>query len=376
MKIFIVSRGVPSENNHTLGIFEHDQAKALAAGGHDVLVLSLDLRSFRRKRKWGLASYERDGIKVEEINVPVGAVPKSVLIGIGTCALKKLLKHAILKHGEPDIVHSHFFDISYMTQKALDGKYKQVITEHSSFINTELTDSQIRKYGSMYAKADLVIAVSRALCNRMERLFGVKAMCINNIVDTDIFKARARDGMASDGNPFGFITVANLTPNKRVDLVVDAAAGLIKEVKNLRLTIAGDGEERSLIEKKIRKHGISSHVQMLGKIDRKKICEELSLADCFVLASNSETFGLAYIEAIASGLPVIATRCGGPEDFVGEGNGLLIERDSLNELIEAMRFMYENAKGYDHEKISKDISERFSAKNISKQISDAYARIL
>lgn len=376
MKIFIVSRGVPSENNQTLGIFEHDQAKALAEAGHDVLVLSLDLRSFRRKRSWGLVSYERDGIKVEEMNVPVGAVPKPVLISIGTLGLKKLLKHAISKHGEPDIVHSHFFDISYMTQKALDGRYKQVITEHSSFINTELTSAQIQKYGSMYAKADLVIAVSKALCQRMEKLFGVKPICISNIVDTDIFKVRAEDAMGCESKPFSFITVANLTPNKRVDLVIDAVAELIKEGKNLSMTIAGDGEERAFIEEKIGKYGISSHVRMLGKIDRKKICEELSLADCFVLTSKSETFGLAYIEAIASGLPVIATRCGGPEDFVSEENGLLIERDSLNELVEAMRFMYENAKEYNHEKISKDISERFSAKTISEQISEAYASII
>lgn len=376
MKIFIVSRGVPSENNQTLGIFEFDQAKALAAAGHDIIFLSLDLRSFRRKRRWGHLSFERDGIRIEEMNIPLGAVPKRILISIGTKGLRKLLKHAISKHGEPDIVHSHFFDISYMTQKALDGRYKQVITEHSSFINTELTSGQIQKYGSMYAKANLTIAVSKALCQRMEKLFGVKPICISNIVDTDIFNVRAKEVISCENKSFGFITVANLTPNKRVDLVIDAVAELIQEGKNLSLTIAGDGEERSFIEEKIEKYGITSHVRILGKIDRKKICEELSLADCFVLTSKSETFGLAYIEAIASGLPVIATRCGGPEDFVSEGNGLLIERDSLNELVEAMRFMYENAKCYDHEKISKDISERFSAKTISEQISDAYASIL
>ena len=171
MRIFIVSRGVPSDRNLTLGIFEFDQAKALVAAGHDVVVLSVDLRSIRRRRKWGLRSYERDGVRVEEINIPVGAVPKPLMIRIGTSALRKLLKRAISKFGEPDIVHSHFYDISYMTLSALDGKYKHVITEHSSYINSDLSDKEIYKYGEMYRKADLVIAVSRSLFNWLDEIF-------------------------------------------------------------------------------------------------------------------------------------------------------------------------------------------------------------
>ena len=97
MRIFIVSRGVPSDRNLTLGIFEFDQAKALVAAGHDVVVLSVDLRSIRRRRKWGLRSYERDGVRVEEINIPVGAVPKPLMIRIGTSALRKLLKTSYIK---------------------------------------------------------------------------------------------------------------------------------------------------------------------------------------------------------------------------------------------------------------------------------------
>ena len=72
---------------------------------------------------------------------------------------------------------------------------------------------------------------------------------------------------------------------------------------------------------------------------------------------------------------MIATRCGGPEDFVNKDNGLLIEKDNLEELAEVMRFMYENARSYDYEKIPRDISERFCAKMISNEISDAYASI-
>ena len=374
MRIFIVSRGVPSDRNLTLGIFEFDQAKALVAAGHDVVVLSVDLRSIRRRRKWGLRSYEKDGIRVEEINIPVGAVPKPLMIRIGTSALRKLLKRAISKFGEPDIVHSHFYDISYMTLNALDGKYKHVITEHSSYINSYLSDKEIYKYGEMYRKADLVIAVSRSLCKRMDEIFGISPLCINNIVDTDVFKVKASSVNESQ-KPFRFVSVANLVPQKRIDLVVSALSELVKAGKPANLIIVGDGQMRASIEAQIEELGLGKHVRMIGKVDREEICKQLSDSDCFVLDSQSETFGVSYIEAIASGLPVIASKCGGPEDFVNEENGILIEKDNLEELVKAMLFMYENARCYDHKKISMDISERFCAEMISKEIINAYASI-
>ena len=374
MKIFIVSRGVPSDNNLTLGIFEFDQAKALAAAGHDVVVLSVDLRSIRRKRKLGLRSYEREGVRVEEFNVPVGAVPKSLLISIGARALSRLLKRAVSKYGQPDIVHSHFFDISYMTRLAIGNKYRHVITEHSSYINSNLREKEIKKYGKMYRNADLVIAVSRSLCKRMNELFRIDPICINNIVDTDIFKMNVSRVEKSE-SPFSFITVSNLVPNKKVDLVISALSEIIKDGKPANLIIAGDGKEKTNIEQQIEELGLTDYVMLLGKVDRFEICEKLSEADCFVLASQSETFGVSYIEAIASGLPVIATKCGGPEEFVNEENGCLIEKNNVDELVEAMRFMYKNARNYDHEKISKDISERFCAEVISKEIVDAYLSI-
>lgn len=375
MKIFIVSRGVPSKKNVTLGIFEFDQAKALSEAGHDVVMLSIDLRSIRRKRSWGMRSYVQEGIRVEEMNLPIGAVPKSLLIKIGTPALKKLLKVAISKYGEPDIVHSHFYDISYMTKNALAGRYKHVITEHSSLINSEISAGQIRKYGSMYAKADLVIGVSGAFCRRMDSLFGINTICINNIVDTDIFKIKSHGREGDSSKPFKFITVANLTANKNVELVVEGFSNLVKKGKNVELIIVGDGKRRAYIESRVEKLGIGKQVKMLGKVDREKICRSLSMADCFVLTSNSETFGLAYIEAIASGLPVIATKCGGPEDFVTEENGLLISRNNMDELVESMIYMYDNAQNYDSEKMSNEISHRFCAENIAEKIIEAYKSI-
>ena len=74
--------------------------------------------------------------------------------------------------------------------------------------------------------------------------------------------------------------------------------------------------------------------------------------DAFVLASRAETFGVVYVEAMAAGLPVIATACGGPEDFVSEENGILIPADNEEKLTEALIEMYHMAHKYDKQAIS------------------------
>ena len=70
----------------------------------------------------------------------------------------------------------------------------------------------------------------------------------------------------------------------------------------------------------------------------------LAHADIFVLASRKETFGIVYVEAMAKGLPVIATKCGGPEEFVNKENGILVPVDNVEELSKAMLLMYKEGQ--------------------------------
>jgi len=83
---------------------------------------------------------------------------------------------------------------------------------------------------------------------------------------------------------------------------------------------------------------------------------------------------VAYIETMAMGVPVIATKCGGPEIFINDKNGLLIEVDDKNELIEAMRYMYNNVD--DRKSIATEIKEKFSSEAVAKKIIMEYRRIL
>jgi glycosyltransferase involved in cell wall biosynthesis len=97
-------------------------------------------------------------------------------------------------------------------------------------------------------------------------------------------------------------------------------------------------------------------------------------SNTFVLPSKSETFGVVYIEALLCGLPVIATSCGGPEDFVNDKNGLLIPVDNKEELINALKMIKKN--DYDKKLISENCRQKFAPEIIANRITKLYEQVL
>ena len=87
------------------------------------------------------------------------------------------------------------------------------------------------------------------------------------------------------------------------------------------------------LEQQIDRAGLNSNVYLLGRKGKKEIGSILCNSDVFVLPSRSETFGVVYVEAMMMGLPVIATVCGGPEEFVQKTDGLLVPCDESNYLL-------------------------------------------
>ena len=140
MRIYIVSRGYPSERFVTHGIFEFDQAKALVAYGHEVIYIALDMRSFRRKRRMGRESFIKDGVQIESINIPCGKMPSFLLHPIRKQALIRVYNECVKKYGKPDIVHAHFQEIAFTTVHALKNiAVPLVMTEHLSSLNEKFS---------------------------------------------------------------------------------------------------------------------------------------------------------------------------------------------------------------------------------------------
>lgn len=367
-----VSRGYPTDDYKTLGIFEFDQAKAIAALGHKVIFVSLDLRSFRRKRKWGYEKFEKDNVCVYGMNIPLGNVPDKILSFFYEWSLKKLYIKIVREQGDIAVMHAHFPDLSYAAAKLKEQEQLPlIVTEHSSQINKSVIEKNVfRKAQFAYDHADAVIAVSPSLAKVIKEKFSIDAVYIPNIVDTETFRYEPQAALKDSS--FRFVSTGRLLRMKRMDMTIRAFGKAFKDKEDASLKIFGEGPERDVLQKLIQESGLGKQVVLAGVKSRTDISEELNKSDCFVLASQSETFGVAYIEALATGTPVIATRCGGPETFITADNGILVNVDNEQELEKSMVYMYANRGRYIPAAISEETIKLFGPANVASQIIEVY----
>lgn len=371
MKVAIISRGVPNERYPLYGIFEFDQAKALANNGVEVTFVAIDFRKWNDKRKYGLFQYEYEGVHVFELSLPLNVYRRAIPV------LQRLLlipfKAMLKSFGKPDIVHAHFYSIAAIAN-ILKKKYgiPFVITEHSSKLNkpaSEISDLDKRLAAKAYQNCDQLISVSEALRDNIAQNFGYDSIVIPNMVDHRIFHCRET---VLSSTPFFFVSVGNLIPIKAFDILLKAFA---KVKGNAKLYIIGDGPEKVRLESLISELQLEGQVELLGQFDRSDINKIYQESHVFVLPSRSETFGVSYIEAMYSGLPVIATRCGGPESFVDESNGLLVPVNDIAALAEAMKNIRDHYSNYDPKQISKQCMERFSPKILADKLISVYSNL-
>jgi L-malate glycosyltransferase len=179
-------------------------------------------------------------------------------------------------------------------------------------------------------QSDGVTAISSYLRDRTREAFGITSEIevIRNFVNCDVYVrnpelvAIMRGRFAEPGERL-LVHLSNFRPVKRIQDVVEVFARVAREVP-ARLMLIGDGPDRSIAEHLAREHHIQDRVHFVGKQDN--VNELLPLADLMLMPSEMESFGLAALEAMACGVPTIATDVGGVSELVENGhNGLLFE---------------------------------------------------
>ena len=187
------------------------------------------------------------------------------------------------------------------------------------------------------AFADEIIVVSEGLKDFYKKLFPRqqnKFKTVHNGVDINLCNVK----YTNNHDYTTLTTVGTLVQGKRQDLVIEACARLIKKGINLKLNIVGEkprwhsNEYQKYLNELVDKHCISQHVHFLGWVENPiSILQE---SDIFVLPSDTEGMPLSIIEAMAIGLPCIATNVGGIPELIDNGfTGLVIDPDHVDELV-------------------------------------------
>ncbi len=374
MKILVVCEGYPQTKTSLRGVFAFDQAKALHQLGFDVLLVSIDLQSIRRRRKLGMYWDEKEGVRIVNYSIPLGKFPEKILIFAGKMALIKMYEDIIIHFGKPDLIHAHFTSYANMSV-ILKKRYNipLVITEHNSDISKSILSKKLLKLGrETYSYANCLISVSSLLSTKIKHFWGVDSVVVPNIVDTSLFYI---DITPKSVDSFTFISVGCLLHRKGFDLLIHAFADA-NFPENVSLKIVGDGPLRNEMQLEIEKRGLTSRIELIGFQNREEIAKLMKQCDSFVLASRGETFGVVYIEAMAAGLPVIATACGGPEDFVNEQNGILIPTNDVPMLTKSLIDMYKNNHLYDRRYIAENVRQQFAPETIATQLAITYNQVI
>jgi glycosyltransferase involved in cell wall biosynthesis len=187
-------------------------------------------------------------------------------------------------------------------------------------INPDKTAGLIALQRAAYASAHRIVANSTAVAERLaaERLNRAFVDIVPNGIDLDRFEARAPRARLRR-----VVTVANLRPEKSHETLLEAASTVLRTYPDAEFIIVGDGVRRDELGARAERAGLAAHVRFLGHSD--EVPRLLGESDLFVLPSRSEAMPNGVIEAMAAGMPVIATDVGGIPELVAHGRtGLLV----------------------------------------------------
>lgn len=376
MRILIVPSWYPTTSKPVNGIFIREQADALSAL-HEVRVLFLDVLPRHTKRKPKHEVTHSRGYVEEIIEVPnVRFVWQFVYLLYMARALWRLRRTF-----DPEIVHAHIAipaGWGAVMLRWLVGK-PIVLTENSSEFESWLKRPGLRWMANRtFSGTDLVIAVSEGQRQRIERTFGRKKglVIVPNIVNMERFTASTLPD-TQDGYRLLFVGLMD-TDQKGVHILLDALAMIISRNRlsvPLHVDLIGGGSLQAGYEAQAKRLNIEQHITFHGLQPHTFIAKMMQECHALVLPSLHEALPLVIIEAMASGRPVICTRCGGPEYMVGENTGVVVEPGQASVLADGITDVLCNLPRYDPQVIASIAKKLYSYEAVTKALTDIYTKL-
>lgn len=380
MHIMVIPSWYASSRNKVHGSFFKEQFKALSNAGIKVTVAYNEIWPItmvgKIKEKRGIQFSVEDGLNTYRYK-DFNYFPKNpIMFKSFNRRMDKLYREIVKREGKVDIIHAHSAFWGGIAAQYVSSKYNipLVLTEHSSLKYAKYVRDSYKKYiYNAYDKADALIAVGNGLKNEMEHYTDNNIRVVNNMVDLsrfniDMVKTKQRE------NKFSLFSCAFLEEGKGMEDLIRAFSACFKD-KDAVLKIGGDGSLKGKLEELIKECGMENQIYLLGSLSRDEVSKEMKSCDCFVLASEHETFGVVYIEALACGKPVIGTYNGGADDIIKDYNGIIIEKNNIEKLKDALIQMKNIYKTYDENEIREKTILSYSEEVVVGKLKGVYKEI-
>lgn len=353
MKILIVPSWYTSHDDimGTGGIFHYEQAREMAREHTVAIYYPFDRTltgDFQEKVERGILTFRSKFLTRQRLRNRI--------------RIYKAFRY-IFKEFHPDIVHTHVATEAGRYAAFWCGvfRFPFVVTEHGTVEISGVNKGLAHVYaGFVYRKSKANFCVSEDLQRKLSAIFPQYSfrLMYNGIqVPKEINEARSY----RRGACWNIVLVAALYDEKikGLQFLFPAIKKLIQEGYEMVLHIVGSGGYEEYFHKMAEGLGISEYIIFYGNCEKQKVYEIVSQMDFLVSSSLTESFGCSMAEALLLGKPVLATRCGGPEGFVTEDVGILVDKGSQEALYEGILEMLQRKDEFVKEEIQEYARERF-----------------
>lgn len=283
-----------------------------------------------------------------------------------------------------DLIHAHFTYPDGVVAVRLGKRFgvPVIITEQNPW-GAWVDENAIVRRQSVWAARECTfhIAISRAVRDSITRLAGEseKLRVIPDAVDGSIFTLPEKE---CPKIPNQIVFVGAIRPVKGVDVLLNSLRLLADWGRDVRLVLVGESyfkgyqKEYARLQQMARDLGLADRVRFVGKQPLPELVRCVQESSLLVLPSRAESFGMVLVEALACGTPVVATRCGGPEDIVTQTTGVLVPREDPKALARGIAEVLDRRDAYDPSRLRAHAIDRFGMESVGRRLANLYRETL
>lgn len=330
MKIAILVSGFPPDRIGGMEIASYNIAKHLAENGHSIHIIT--------------SSYSKHPLNKDKFVVHPVNMMGTKIIGPFFDQIKIL---PVIKEINPEIIHAQGISTSgisgftaFLIKKLLKIPYV-VYGRGSDIYPFKMEKILVR---AILNNADSVIALTEYMRKEMQKISNKEILVIPNGIDMDRSNNLSPNFKESaDTKKKIMIFVGNLRPEKGLSYLIEAMDYITRNNINIHLLLVGEGSQRENLEKLVDKLNINDKVTFSGKATTEEVTVYLKNSDVFVLPSLHEGFPNVLLEAMASGLPIVATDVNGVNEIVEDRkNGFLVRPKNSKEIAEKILLLLDD----------------------------------